>query len=264
MTFPQSPRVVFDRNPLAEVICQLKFPTILEIGAERPARFQNEIREVYPLYEVGQPSLPKELAEIFTKLPIPQPADGVTYKFLSESGDQLISLSPEFVAFTDKKYVRWERFSKEVERAKEALEGIYKPAFYTRIGLRYRDVIDKEALGLGEEPWEQLLWRPLTGLLSARDGIGAHVREIRTEAFIKIDEVDDGFATVRHGLGRTASGNREVYVIDMDFYTTERTLSEHVLGILQTFNRLNGNFFRWVITDKLRDALGPRELQPEN
>jgi uncharacterized protein (TIGR04255 family) len=45
MTFPEdSPRVIYGRNPLEQVICQIRFPTILKIDTELPAAFQEQIR----------------------------------------------------------------------------------------------------------------------------------------------------------------------------------------------------------------------------
>src|SRR2546430_17531048 len=49
MLFPESERVVYDKNPLASVICQLRFPPILKIDAELPSTFQDRIRAEYPL-----------------------------------------------------------------------------------------------------------------------------------------------------------------------------------------------------------------------
>lgn len=264
MTFPQSGRVIFTKNPLEEVICQLRFPTILEIDAEKPVKFQNKIRQDYPLYEVDKPALPREISELFAGLPLPKPAESVTHKFISADSTKFISLSSEFVAFTDNEYVRWEKFSSEIRRAQNALEESHTPAFYTRIGLRYKDVIDRERLDIANEPWETLLKPALLGMLGAKDNVGAHVQEIKTEASLRLDEVPGARATVRHGIGLRGSDKKQIYIIDIDFYTTKRSNGQDVPEILQIFNRLSGDFFRWAITDKLRDKLEPRELRPED
>lgn len=264
MTFPQSNRVIFENNPLEEVICQLKFPTILEITTEKPAKFQNEIRIDYPLYAIDQTEFPPELEQLVSKLPIPRPSEGITYRFMSEDEKKQVSLSPEFVAFKDNEYHTWARFSKEILRAKDAVEKIYRPAFYTRIGLRYTDVIDRTKLGIENEPWETLLKPSVLGILGAPDNVGTHVQQIKTEASIRIEEVLGGQATIRHGTGKRADNNADVYIIDIDFFTMERSNGKDVPEILEKFNRLGGNFFRWAISDRLRDALAPRELQPED
>jgi len=262
MPFPPSDRVIYSKNPLKEVICQLRFPTILEIGSEPPALFQKKIRATYPLYEKEEAHLPKEIAEILAQFPILKPSEGISHKFLTTDSNRFISLAPGFVALTDYKYQRWEQFRRELAFAQTSLEEVYQPAFYSRIGLRYKDVIDKEEIGLSNEPWDSLLNSPLIGLLGAPN-IGSQVRTIQTEASIKIDEVLGGFATLRHGLGLLPQSEKPVYVIDVDLYTNERSRSNDIPSILDRFNRIAGNLFRWAISPKLHQALEPRAIDPE-
>lgn len=49
-TFPETPRVIYAKNPLFEVICQLRFPAILKIDSEIPAGFQEKLRASFPLF----------------------------------------------------------------------------------------------------------------------------------------------------------------------------------------------------------------------
>ena len=44
MLFAEYQRFRYARPQLMEVICQLRFPTILAIGAQEPAAFQEAIR----------------------------------------------------------------------------------------------------------------------------------------------------------------------------------------------------------------------------
>ena len=267
MTFPESPRVIYKQNPLEEVLCQLRFPTILEIKTVDPAAFQNEIRSRYPLYSKegddsllsGSLGLPKEVADIVAQFPIAR-RESVTHKFLTESSERYISLAPEFLAVTETDYTRWEDFKAQIALAMKAVETEYHPSFYSRIGLRYVDIIDKANIGLSEATWDSLINPAVIGMLGAPD-VGDRVREISSIVLIELDDevVRGGGVRVRHGLVK-AEDDREVYKIDVDSFTAERSGSKDVLRILDIFNRLAGNFFRWAITDKLRDALGPRGL----
>ena len=54
MKFPESPRVRYSRNPLLEVICQLRFPKILSIETEVPVGFQEDIRSEYPVFKTSR------------------------------------------------------------------------------------------------------------------------------------------------------------------------------------------------------------------
>lgn len=265
MPFPESKRVVYQKNPLLEVICQLQFPTILEISAADPAGFQKKVRPRYPLYsreeEGGIPKgIPKEIADIVAHLPIARPPEDAPHRFLTEDSSRFISLTREFLAVADRKYTRWEDFRREIELAKTALEEEYPPAFYSRIGLRYVDIIDKVDLGLGDEPWDSLMNSSIAGILGAKELYHA-VRQIYGEALMECDDetVPRGFARLRHGLVERPDGG-QVYRIDADFFTTERSTGDDVSRVLERFNRLAGNFFRWAITPKLQEALEPREI----
>lgn len=262
MPFPESPRVVYQNNPLEEVVCQLRFPEILQISTVDPAGFQNRIRDRYPLYArqegVGLPkSVPKAIADIFAHIPVPRPGQDIVHKFLVDDSSRFISLSRGFLAVTERKYTRWERFSEEVARAMEALEQEYHPAFYSRIGLRYVDVINRIRLGLEGEPWGSLVNPPVAGIL-AEEEFRPRVRETRGEVLLELDEnvAREGFAKLLHGLVNPEDAD-EAYLFDVDLFTVGRSASTDVAGILDRFNRLAGNLFRWAITPRLAEALRP-------
>lgn len=261
MPFPPTDRVIYEKNPIQEVICQLRFPTVLAIGASAPAAYQDKIRRDYPMYSQEQTSLPKELSEIIAKLPVPKLGGGLVHRFLTADSKRYIALAPDSIALSESDYKRWEILRREIERAKLALEEIYSPAFYTRIGLRYRDVIDKEAIGLGAIHWHDLFRDTLIGLLGD-PVIGTQVDGIQTQVSIRLDEVPGAQATIRHGLIRAQQTGKEVYVIDTDWFINERKESNEVIVLLDQFNRTLGNFFRWAISPQLRDALHPTELVP--
>jgi uncharacterized protein (TIGR04255 family) len=65
---------------------------------------------------------------------------------------------------------------------------------------------------------------------------------------------------IQHGLTRTPDGDKQVYVIDSDFYTAEKTELDDAFQKLDIFNRWGGRLFRWAISDTLRDALGPTKV----
>jgi len=143
---------------------------------------------------------------------------------------------------------------------KEAVEESYQPAFYSRIGLRYQDVIDKTKLGLGSEPWISLIRAEFIGVLGA-SVIGDHVQQMRVEHLIQINEVQGGLLHLRHGLIKPSPERPEVYFIDADFFTEQREATQHVATVLDTFNRFSGYLFRWVITERLAAALVPQPIQ---
>lgn len=265
MPFPSSVRVIYNHNPLVEVVCQLKFPTILRVSTGDIANFQDKIREEYPLYESKEPSfefvnVPKELSAIVAMFPFPKPP-GVTniHKFLKNDKTRFISLSQDFLAFSDNDYKKWDLFSAEVKKAEKALREIFQPAFYSRIGLRYRDMITPQELGLSDCKWKDLLQKHIIGELGdAR--VADNISEIKTRAVIQIPEVPGGYVTLIHGLVTDKVKSQQSYLIDADFAIEGTEDTNGAIGLLSTFNRLAGRLFRWAISDTLHEAMGPQTV----
>ena len=59
--FSASERVLYGKRQLIEVICQLRFPTILSISAKEPAEFQEAIRAEFPRYARNLKKLPPKV-----------------------------------------------------------------------------------------------------------------------------------------------------------------------------------------------------------
>lgn len=266
MPFPESPRVVYKKNPLTEVICQLRFPTILRIGTGQLADFQDRIRREYPLYSVQEPSmeflpLPKDLSGILEQLNLPKPPIPTVHKFSTKDSRRFISLSQDFLALTEQAYVRWEAFRREIQIAENALREVYEPAFYSRIGLRYRNVISRGNLGLDGAKWKDLLKPHIVAELGDNEVSGA-ILMIQTQSIIRTPEVPGGQVRLIHGLTKPAGSNEECYVIDADFAVEQKEGLNEPFGVLDKFNRLVGRLFRWAITDTLHNALEPEAIQP--
>ena len=263
MPFPESPRVLYTNNPLAEVICQIRFPAILRIGSGDVADFQDRIREGYPLYQLQEPafdlpSVPKELAA-FVEQMMPKPPGPRTHKFLTKDSGRFISLSQDFLALSESNYTEWKLFQEEVGKAEKALREVYKPAFYSRLGLRYRDVISPDSLGLGEVKWSDLLSQPIIAELG--DPLVANtIKQIRTRCVIELSEIPGGRVILTHGLFKETETAPQCYLIDADFAIENVEVLDETFNILDKFNRLAGRLFRWAITEKLHDAMGPKSI----
>ena len=257
MPIPESQRVVYEKNPLDEVICQLRFPAILKIESQAPAGFQEAIRKEYPVFEEPQ-GLPVERGV----QPIPPEvlrAMGLkvtpVYKFKSADDRWSVALARDFVALTDGDYETWETFKAHLEAPLAALQSEYQPAFFTRIGLRYRDVIRRSELGLTDVPWGDLLAQHIAGELGSL--VEKDVEAMQRQVEIRLET---GRVRAVHGLARDEGTNESVYVIDADFFVEGRTEAKDVQATLKLFNRNAGRLFRWCIRDRLHAAMGPRPL----
>lgn len=261
MPFPESEKVYYRDNPLTEVICQLRFPPILSIESDLPARFQDSIRDTYPLfqekkdYSVNIPDelksqLPQEIINIF-----PSQVSKKNYEFTSEDGLWKINLTRTFLSLTNYRYYSWEEFMNYLTSSFEALIEIYSPTFFTRIGLRYKDLIDKTQLNLGEQSWDRLLQPQIAGILADPD-INQNVIGTSSTTEIRLSD-GESIVRIRHGLVHAKGHDDVSYLIDSDFSTDHKTNINQARNKLDYFNQRGARLLRWCITDILHNALGP-------
>jgi len=266
MPFPESPRVIYEKNPLAEVICQLRFPAILRIDSEIPAEYQERLRDEYPIFS--------EVAHQDVKLNLPPEIEKLvgaggsmlsfrgraTYDFVSADGLWKVQLSREALTLFTGQYERWEQFKDHLKNAVKALVDVYSPSFYTRVGLRYKDVIRRSSLGLSEVEWSELLKPHIAGELSSAD-IAEDIVFLANQTRVRMEN-DETQVLINHGLG-TNQDNERCYLIDSDFSVERRTEVKDALQVLDYFNRQAGRLFRWCITDRLHEAMHPQLLPGE-
>lgn len=262
MPFPDSPRVIYGKNPLIEVICALSFPAVLRIDSEIPAKYQERLKEIYPIFSENQGSditlnLAPEIAQLIgsnQSLPFRNRA---VYSFVSADKQWKVTLSRESLSLSTRKYERWEDFKEHLREPLNALMEEYQPTFFSRVGLRYQDLIQKSKLGLTESSWGQLLEPHLAGELSSPE-IAQDILTCVNQLVLALDDRESR-VLLNHGFANNQD-NEICYLIDSDFFTEERTETTNVIQKLDYFNRQSGRLFRWCISEKLHDALNPKLL----
>jgi uncharacterized protein (TIGR04255 family) len=140
----------------------------------------------------------------------------------------------------------------------QALTEIYAPAFFTRIGLRYQDLIQRSKLGLDRTVWSALLRPAIAGELASPELAGT-VEESFTQVLVRLPS-ESGQVRIRHGLAQVAGSDEECYLIDSDFYREGKVATDEASRTLDSFNRQSGRLFRWCITDRLHQAMEPRPV----
>jgi uncharacterized protein (TIGR04255 family) len=260
MSLPDVPRVIYGKNPLQAVICQLRFPPILRIAAEPPANFQDQIRQEYPLFRERTgfvaPGIPPEMLQALQSELSPFLGSGRTFDFLTTDEQWQLSLNQQHLALTATSYERWEGFRQHLESPYRWLLEIYRPSFFSRVGLRYRDVIRRSALGLADVPWSELLSPVIAGELGPQP-IAENVEHAAREFVLRLVDVN-GRVRVRHGI--LPQDSESCYVIDADFFLEPKTETNHAFAVLDAFNKQAGRLFRWCISERLHCAMEPRSV----
>ena len=264
MPFPPAQRVLYRKNPLEQVVCQLRFPPILRIDAELPVGFQDRVRNAFPNFaEASKFKLEVPLA-IGEQVPqeilrqVIQSSSIKNYEFSSADGLWKVNLTRTFIALTTTKYERWESFRDRLILPLQALNDIYTPAYFTRIGLRYVDVIRRSKVDLPDVPWRDLVSPPLIGMLGSPDTADS-VERFEAVHEIRLAE-QGGTARIIAKLVKTVGAPEDFFVIDSDFFDTSRAEIDAAINKLNFFNSRSTRLMRWAITDRLHQALEPQPL----
>ena len=252
--FSNEPRCRYRQPPLAEVICQLRFPEILTIQANAPADFQEAIRGQFPLY-LSRQELPVS-AVGGKKEPV------INHQFATADGVWRVNLTSKFISLTCSSYRCWEDFAAHLDKPLVALLQTYRPAPFERIGLRYLNFISRNQLGLEGTPFSELIQPCYLGLLSQEDVAESAVSRstVDYEAAIR-----GGCRVKLHaGPGKIKRGVKEdpeiKFIFDQDLYMNGPVQHNLVPGALQTLHSQADSIFRGAITQKLHDAMEPEIL----
>jgi len=263
MPFPETKRVIYENNPLDKVICQLRFPPILKIDTKVPDEFQERIRDSFPefsekaeiklpIFKSAQKDTPAEVLQSIT------PTGNKNYEFSSEDKVWTINLTRTFLALSTKNYKRREDFRAHLDAPLQAFIEIYNPSAFSRVGLRYIDIIRRSDLNLNGIPWSELLKPHVLWLLGSSD-VNENIRSFQAQCEIKLED-ETSIARVMTGLVDGQESNEECFMIDTDFYTSKKTAITDVGSKLDFFHTQGSRLIQWLITKRLHEAMEPEEL----
>jgi len=264
MLYSDSRRVHYDKPQLAEVICQLRFPPILSIGAKEPAEFQDSIRAMFPLYTAKQEQLPPKVVGAGTsgaKLEAPAPI--TNYHFISADNKWKLNLTRGFISLSTVAYPGWEEFTRRFDLPLAEFIRIYQPAFFERIGLRYMNTFSRTALDLDGEPWRALISPAYLGPLSQEDVDEKTALRCMIDAELTLDSSCRARIHAGPGMVKTnrpgAETDSEVkFIFDLDLAMSGHIDPRMAAAGLETLHAHSTPIFQGAITDRLHTALQPR------
>lgn len=257
--FSTEARCIYRNNQLAEVICQLRFPEILTIETEIPAKFQEAIRNEFPRYSVRKEAPAPKLTGTPGNFRMENQAQKNNYQFVSADGAWRVNLTSTFISLACCRYTGWEDFAAKLDKPLAAFIQLYRPAFFERIGLRYLNFISRKALHLDGIPFRELLQNQYLGLLA--DGEINEVATTRNAVDAELAVRGGCRAKIHAGPGmvtKNGQSDKEIkFVFDLDLYMPGNVAVNLSAGALQTLHGQAFPIFRGAITDILHDALEP-------
>lgn len=260
--FSQEPRRIFGKNPILEVICQLRFPEILAITARPPVDFQEAIRGDYPQYqplkEVAQPKVTGTPGNF--QLQEAQPT--LNYQFRSQDGLWRVNLTSKFISLSCAKYDRWEEFARRLDQILAAFIRVYAPAYFDRVGLRFINAVCRSELELEGAPFRELIQAPYLGLLSEEDVNERATNRSSVDTELSIQggcraKIHAGPGMVRRpGLNQPEEVR---FILDNDLFMSGNVPVNLSAAALNTLHEQADSIFRGAITDTLYEAMEPTE-----
>lgn len=257
--FSHESRCIYQKNQLAEVICQLRFPEILSIQANLPVDFQEAIRDEYPRYSSRKETPAPKLTGTPGNLNLEKQEPITNYQFASADGVWRVNLTSRFISLSCSKYTCWEDFAARLDKPLAAFIKIYHPAYFERVGLRYLNFISRKELGLEGTPFSELFQPCYLGPLAEEDvpetGIGRC--SVDTEMAIRGGcrvKLHAGPGMVKRG-GQADSELK--FVFDQDLFMPGQLAVNLSAGALQTLHAQADSIFRGAITDMLHNAMDP-------
>ena len=257
MPFPETPKVQYNTNTLIEVICQIRFPPILKIDSDL-VRYQELVRKEYPYFKarLDGPPIGETIGELPPKIVEFLGSSNRVYDFASEDEQWIVSLSKEFIALRTFNYSNWSEFKSKFSNPLKVLENEFDPSFYSRIGLRYKNIIQRSNLGLNDVRWSELLSKNILNELATLDE--SSVLNVAHKVEIQLNDLR-GQVRIAHGF--VLDNTKEIcYLIDNDFFVEQKVAKNEAISTLNYFNERAGRLFHWCISDRLHDVLGPTQL----
>ena len=257
MLFSDRPRTHYEKTLAHEVICQLRFPTILSINNVEPADFQERIREDFPQYARKQDVLPPQ---IVNGKPEPQPPV-TNYHFLSQDGRWKLNLTKDFIALSTLSYPGWEEFARMLDKPLATFIQLYKPAYFQRVGLRYVNIFSRARLGLEGARWAELFSPAYTAPMQEAELPEDRFLNCACDLTLKLDsscqaKVHAGPGVVKRNAPGVPQDPEVKFIFDMDLSMGSNTACGLAAAALETLHGHSSRVFEGAITDRLRDAMG--------
>ncbi len=255
-------RYLYRKAQLIEVICQLRFPTILSISAREPVDFQEAIRRDFPQYQRLMEQPKPRLSGGSGNYRVEEAQPITNYQFISADGKWKVNLTNSFVSLATHAYTTWEDMAAKLDLVLAQFIPIYQPAYFERVGLRFINIFSRKTLGVEDVPFRELFQPAYLGLLGEDD--------VQEQSFsLAAQDVElaipGGCRVKMHaGPGMVQNGNKKdsevKFILDNDVFMNGKLPVAQCAPALQTIHIQADRIFAGAITERLHEAMEPTLL----
>lgn len=258
--YSDKPRCRYGANQLAEVICQFYFPEIPSIAAESPAAFMEAIREQYPRFQRRMEIPAPKIVGKPGQFQLENSPGSINCQFVSADDVWRINLTSRFISLTCSRYSCWEEFAAHFDKPLAAFIQLYRPEYFQRIGLRYRNVISRKALGLDDKKLTELISPCYLGPLAEPEA----KEETASRCFLDLEMAGRAGCRLQIHAGpvraKPGAADRETkFIFDQDLYIAGNIAPNLSAAAMNTLHHQAWSVFRGAITDALHQAMKPKQ-----
>lgn len=256
MEFPACDRMVFERNPLQRVSCELRFNPILRIGSEQPTRVQEVLASRLPTVDIVPVPSPRiQQGEVDSRTLRISVGTSPSYRFSATDERMKLVLSQGSIVFSQDDYQSWTDFERTLDSVFRPVLEEYHISDFTRVGLRYQNLIDRTVIDMAGVPWKEILSPQYLGFMTQEQE--SDVKEWFASCCLVLGEQGD-VCRLKYGLADSLVTSNLVFAIDSDFSNSRGVQKDALWAKLQYFNEQASRLFRAAISHRTRDALRPR------
>lgn len=243
LNLPDVKPVQYERNFIDIVVCELKFPIILDWENKPPASIQKELRKDYPHHNKIQ------LID-----PLTQPGESekrLSLQLHSKNRRWTVAIKSDSILLQTKSYLNFEEFSGKLQKVINVVKDKIDSDFFTRVGLRYINVIN-----FTPDEFEELINRNLVAPIL--DNVYGTV----SESYQRVTGITEhGLFNFRHGIYPNDTSDQN-YLLDFDYFK-EGVEIKDTLELVKKFHEYNFKFFHWTLGKTALEKLGKATLKPK-
>lgn len=247
LTDPPPPEVPLPHAPLVRVIAQILFPEVLSITKpEFVASFQEALRPSYPALKQGQT---QEI--VFGPSGAISSKPESVWRFTDSTKSWTISLASNFLAIETTSYTSRSDFLERFRVALMALQEHIKPGEISRLGVRYIDRIDVDALS----EIRSLVRDEVSGIAGLPVADSATIAVTESHFQLSVGTLICRWGQFAKNVTVDPSTiepiDRPSWILDIDMSTTvpsELNVDE-VVNRAKLFAERIYTFFRWAVRD---------------
>lgn len=250
--------VILKKNSLIQVVCMLRFPSLLEIEQNLPVNFQKPLRDLFP--KSAQTQEPDDTVNI--NLPPANRMPGAfilqqrkNYQFTSSDTLSSVGLTKDYVAVMTSAYSGWDNFKENICVVLHSLHDAYDIQLFSHIELRYVNLITKQQYNLPQDtPWSELISPQLVGLLDT-SGAGGTIYSSETSLYISYPDSQE---QIFSHVGNVFNPQKEpAFVIDCNAFLPISVNSGQVLNVLDSLHEKSHSFLNYSLTEKMYKLMEP-------